>query len=93
MSARNSIAARDFDLVFPLLMAAGVAVGFFMFLFFVFGGAVDLKDATVSALVGATISSIVNVPLAVVLSHVFSRGRAIDKNRDQDAPSESSPCP
>lgn len=73
-TSKNTIVARDINLLWPLLLATVFIMCFFAFLFYVFSGRVDLKDATVSALVGAAITQIVNA-MSIVITHYFKDGK------------------
>lgn len=71
--ARSTL-ANDIAVLWPYFLGTALLAGFLAFLFYVFSGRVDLKDATVSALVGATITQVINI-LAVVFAHYFREGR------------------
>ena len=74
--------AADLHLTWPLAISTLFVAGYWAFLFFVFSGRVDLRDAVVAGLVGAALTQATNV-LVIIASHYYWRGAQPRKPDEQ----------
>lgn len=74
--------ANDLHLTWPLAISTLFVAGYWAFLFFVFSGRVDLRDAVVAGLVGAALTQATNV-LVIIASHYYWRGAHQRRAEDQ----------
>lgn len=79
--------------LFPYALAAIFLAGYFCFLFFVFSGVVELKDPTVSGLVGAILQGLTSICLLIV-GYYFGKNEKDNATYDvREDPEDATPTP
>lgn len=78
--------------LFPYALAAIFLAGYFCFLFFVFSGVVELKDPTVSGLVGAILQGLTSICLLIV-GYYFGKQDKEPATYDVNDPEDATPTP